>query len=67
MKRATAKQLVGRRIVAVDFRPFPTGRGRGRTTNPSITLDDGSILTFDVEETEDLDYGVEIMRAPPRT
>lgn len=66
MKRATAKQLVGRRIVAVDFRPFPTGRGRGRATNPVITLDDGSVLTFEVEETEGLDYGVEIMRSVQR-
>lgn len=59
------KHLIGRRIVAVDMRPFKTGpRGHERTCHdPCVTLDDGSVLTFAVEETEEgASYGVDIVR-----
>lgn len=57
-----ARELVGRRIVAFDPRPFPDGRG-GTAHAPYITLDDGSQLRFLVEETDSaLGYGIRILR-----
>jgi len=55
-----ARDLIGRTIVAVDFRVFSTGRGREKSTNPVITLDNGRKLWFVVAETEVGIYGVEI-------
>jgi hypothetical protein len=57
----TKRTLVGRTIVGFEQRPFSNGRG-GYTTNPVIRLDDGTELTFDVDETEQLEYGVRIRR-----
>lgn len=56
---ASAKQLVGRRIVAFDARPFQDGRG-GTAHWPIIWLDDGSFLSFEVEETDTGDYGIRV-------
>ena len=50
-------QLVGRRIVAVDLRPFNDGRG-GTTTAPLLKLDDGTSIWFSVHETETDSYGI---------
>lgn len=54
---ATKKALVGRTIVDFDLGVFPDGRG-GDAYCPRLTLDDGSVLTFTVRETESLEYGV---------
>lgn len=62
---ASARHLVGRRIVAVDMRSFKSGEGRGKRVchDPVVTLDDGSVLSFVVEETDSGDcYGVSIVR-----
>lgn len=58
------RYLVGRTIVAVDLRPFESGRHRRLhvTTDPVFTLDDGSRLRFFVCETEGTEYGVELIR-----
>ena len=57
MKMVSARQLVGRKIIAFDPGTFDDGRGRV-AHNPSITLDDGSNLYFVTEETEVGEYGV---------
>lgn len=59
-----ARWLLGRTIVAVDLRPFDSGRGYV-TYDPHITLDDGSEISLVVDETED-EYGVRILRHPPK-
>ena len=59
------KHLIGGRIANVDMRPFVSGKGRLRRTchDPIIELDDGSVLTFVVEETDSGErYGVNIVR-----
>ena len=59
MKLATARLLVGRKIVAFDARPFDDGRG-GTAHDPCITLDNGAVLVFSVQELEHAaGYGVE--------
>ena len=66
MKYTRKQQLIGRRIVAVDWRPFDTGRpliagaGARMTHNPILYLDNGTALQFTVEETEVGEYGVRI-------
>jgi hypothetical protein len=57
MRPASARLLVGRRIVGYDPRPFDDGRG-GVAHNPAIVLDNGAQLTFTTEETEVSEYGV---------
>lgn len=49
-------RIVGRTITRLQLEPFPDGRG-GTAYTPSITLDDGSFLTFSVQETESM-YGI---------
>jgi hypothetical protein len=61
--RATKRHLVGRRIMAVDFRPFDDGRG-GTAHNPVLTLDNGRRVTFTTEETEVGEYGTLISISP---
>jgi hypothetical protein len=51
--------LVGKRIVAVDWGPFPDGKG-GTAHRPVLTLDSGRVLRFVVEETTVGKYGVAI-------
>lgn len=60
MRQARKMDLLRRRIVAVDLRPFPDGRG-GRAFDPLLVLDDGSTLSFDVTETDVGAYGVRVM------
>lgn len=61
-----ARDLVGRTIVAVDFRPFRHERALGGedlspyTTDPVLILDNGREVRFVVCETEVGEYGVEI-------
>ena len=57
--KATARDLVGRRITAVAFQPFPDGRG-ANATDPILTLDNGRRVWFVVQETDTGDYGVSI-------
>lgn len=62
--KATKRDLVGRKIVAVDFRPFRTeraGAGAEKTTRPVLTLDNGRRVWFNVAETDVGDYGIEIL------
>lgn len=57
--KATTKHLLGRRIVAVNFRPFKARPGeRSMAHDPIITLDNGRKLFFIVEETEVGEYGI---------
>ena len=67
MTLATARLLVGRKIVAYDARPFVTGEGSTRRIchDPRITLDNGAVLTITVEETEEgACYGARINYHP---
>lgn len=64
IRRATKKDLRGRRIVDVNLNRFRDGRG-GWAYAPAILLDNGVLLTFEVRETDVLDYGVEPMLAIP--
>lgn len=62
---ARTRDLVGRRIVAVEWNRFPRGRGRtGRTADPVLLLDNGARISFSVSETEDAGYGIDILVAP---
>jgi len=55
-------KLIGRKITGVDLRPFDDGRG-GETYRPRLTLDDGSVVAFVVEETDapGNEYGIRPM------
>jgi hypothetical protein len=58
----SAKQLVGRKIVAFDPGSWVDADGVTKHT-PKITLDDGSVLHFRAEELDDgSDYGIYIGR-----
>jgi hypothetical protein len=61
--RELKKRLVGRTIVKTEVRPFPDDRG-GTTYNPRLTLDDGTTLVFDVDETDGDQYGIRILIHP---
>lgn len=65
MRNATAKLLVGRRIVGFRHNPWSDGRG-GTAHNPVIELDNGAVLTFTVEETDCGEYGVCCSYTPGR-
>jgi hypothetical protein len=69
--RVKKEDLIGRRIVRVDFRQFRTHReGVGLedpgywTTDPQILLDNGRWLRFLVEETDGDGYGVKLILTP---
>lgn len=58
-------RIRGRKIVKIDWNEFNTGRqdshGKlAKSTDPKFYLDDGSILTFSVEETEIGEYGISV-------
>lgn len=59
MAIATKRDLVGRTIVSVDFRRFPTGREGERLDgmDPIIELDNGRRIWIITQETESLAYG----------
>lgn len=61
--RVRARDLVGRRIIAVEFRQFADGRG-GRTSKPMLTLDNGRRVFFLTEETDVGEYGTRICMTP---
>jgi hypothetical protein len=68
-RMVSAREIVGKRIVA--FRPnsYLAGEGEMKTTmhEPSIVLDDGSVLFFMTEEHPDgADYGVYVGRHIPK-
>jgi len=54
-----ANLLVGRRIDQIKLHPFDDMRG-GIATDPTIQLDDGSVIQFVVQETETGEYGVKL-------
>lgn len=63
MTLATARLLVGRKIVAVDLQPFDDLDSAGKkiktSYEPRITLDNGAVLSFVVDEIDCGDgYGV---------
>lgn len=58
-----ARDLMGRCIVAVDLGRFTDGKG-GWAFDPIITLDNGRKLSFNVQETEVGEYGVELLLSP---
>ena len=55
---ATSRDLVGRKIVAADFRPWRDGRNTYH--NPVFTLDNGKKIWFATEETG-TEYGTAIL------
>lgn len=57
MTNREARKLNGRKIVRIEMRSFRDGRG-GWATNPVIYLDDGSNLSFRVQEVEEDGYGI---------
>ena len=59
--REIRRALIGRKIVGVKLRPFPTGRGPGdRATDPIIILNDGTWIGFSTQETEVGEYGTSL-------
>lgn len=60
--------LRGRRIVKVKRNPFRKSdiARDGWAHNAEIILDDGSRLTFSVEETETGEYGIDFVYWPPK-
>lgn len=62
--KATKRDLVGRKIVAINWQPFNPNLGDSnrpnRATDPILTLDNGRKLWFVVQETEVGEYGIEI-------
>ena len=70
-RRALARifeALVGRTVVAVDPHIFDADPAHGRwTSDPTIVFDDGSALSFIVDETEIGEYGIHpVRRKAPR-
>lgn len=56
----------GRKIVSIDWNEFKTGRsGHPISTDPTLHLDDGTMLVFHVTETEIGEYGVEMSVLKP--
>jgi len=67
---ASAKLLVGRRIVGYEPHPFESREhpelGSQVAHFPVLTLDNGARLTFATEETEVGEYGTAIIYHAPR-
>lgn len=68
---AACKRLVGRMIVAVEPHAFltdntGTNARNGWTCDPTLVLDDGSCVSFVVDETETGEYGFSIIRTKTR-
>ena len=65
MRMVSARELVGRRIIAFEPLPFKSGESHDNRLahRPIVYLDDGSCLTFTTEEVEG-DYGTFIGRHP---
>ena len=61
-RMVSARQIVGRRIIGFDPKPFSDGRGFATCHDPEIVLDDGSVLVFVTEETGKGSYGTWIGR-----
>lgn len=62
--KAKTRDLVGRTIKAVDWRPFKSYDPRGTAHNPILTLDNGRRVWFTTEETESGEYGTSICISP---
>lgn len=58
---AKKRDVVGRKIVDVEWNWFETGRGSKKSTDPTIILDNGSRVHFVVIETEVGEYGIEMV------
>lgn len=63
-----ARDLVGRKIVAVRFNRYRcrTGNKFDWATQPEITLDNGRILRFVTQETDYGDYGTKLVLTATR-
>lgn len=61
--KATKRDLIGRTIVDVDFRPARDGRG-GFFDDPVLILDNGTRIGFLTQETDVGEYGTRICRLP---
>lgn len=59
------KWIVGKRVAAVEMRPFDDGKG-GKAHAPIIRFADGSFIEFTTEETEVGEYGTSIDYRKPR-
>lgn len=58
--KATKRQLIGRRIAAIDWnRTWDQQRGQF-IARPLITLDNGRVLWFVTQESDNGDYGTTI-------
>ncbi len=54
-----SRDVIGRKIIAVNLNRFPSGNGTW-SFDPEFTLDDGSVLCFSVSEVEDAScYGID--------
>ena len=60
-RMVSARELIGKKIAGFDPGTWTDTNGRVKH-NPKITLDDGSVLVFTVEESEHGNYGVFIGR-----
>lgn len=52
-------RLRGRKIVRIEWNEFDNGRGE-KVTDPIFHLDDGSLVSFSVAETEVGEYGINV-------
>jgi hypothetical protein len=62
--KVNKRDLIGRKIVNVEWNSFRAREGRERTmaTDPMLVLDDGTRLRFLAEETDFGYYGVKIIK-----
>lgn len=58
------KWVIGRTITGVQMNPFSDGRG-GTVHDPTFILDNGARLRFQTQETNDLEYGTQVLYIPP--
>ncbi len=64
------RDIIGKRIVAVRLNRFNTGRSTGNggkawSFDPTFVLDDGTAVSFVVDETEVGEYGIHIVVSRP--
>jgi hypothetical protein len=61
-QQAAVRALTGRQIVSVDLQTFDGGENRsGACYDPVLTLDNGSMVSFDVQETDVGVYGTRLV------
>ena len=63
--KALRRALVGKKIKGIQLYQFSDGHG-GKTGDPTIRLDDGTVIKFSVHEVEDASvYGIDVEVYPP--